>query len=121
MRAVAKVQWILPSVRIALRFPGSDFPADRVDFVDSAAEGLFGHHVDLDLGPIEPTGVLGRAMALEFFRNPPCLVRRERFVEARSGVRVRVVHDQMDLSRLRKMDIDQFANAFDPGEFRTFR
>src|SRR5712691_12461769 len=56
---------------IAAGLPSADLAAQGFDLVDTAVQALGNHHVEFDLGHVEPTAVLGRVDELEPI--PQCL------------------------------------------------
>ena len=65
---------------VALQFPSRYFVGYHLDVVDPTIQALPVHNANLDLGHVEPTGVLGRAIALlEDFRMQKMQKRRRDF------------------------------------------
>ena len=61
-----------------MSFPGVDLAAEPVWVAespvwvaDSAVQALAAEHADLDLGHVEPTGMLGGVVELQAAQNPP--------------------------------------------------
>jgi hypothetical protein len=50
--------------------PGPHFGFEQVAIVDPAVETLSAHDADLDLGHVEPTGMLGRVVELQAPQYP---------------------------------------------------
>ena len=66
---------------------------------------------EFDFSHVEPTAMFGRVMDFQFGGNAVRLSRGERFIQRGEFVRVQIIHDQDDRVCLRKMDIDQVAQA----------
>src|SRR3989442_7421132 len=99
---------------IACCLPSGDLLPNLGDCVDAAVQTLTVHYADLDLGHVQPTGVLGRVMKFQFLQDAPSLIRRKGLVQTRSRVRVQVVHHQADLPGVRIMHIHQIADTLGP-------
>ena len=68
--------------------PGGDFGAQGIDGVDAAIQALADHDVELDLGDVQPTAVLGGEDELEAVPQRLGPGRFEGFVERAGAVRV---------------------------------
>ena len=73
-----------------------------------------GKDADLDFGHIEPTGVFGCVVKLQFLHQTTCLVRRKGFVESTAHMGVEVVQDKANTPCSRELNVDQCANDLGP-------
>ena len=54
----------------AAALPGPDLSFEQVAVSDPAVKTLSAHDADLDLGHVEPTGMLGRVVELQASQDP---------------------------------------------------
>src|SRR3546814_8805140 len=82
---------------VALSLPGSDLAFELRAIVDATVQALASQDTDLDLGHVEPAGVLRREVELQPAEEAMGLRRGEGLVESPGRVRGQVVHDHPDL------------------------
>ena len=66
---------------IAMGLPGGDLAAHGLDIAEAPAQALAHHHVDLDLGHVEPTAVFGRVVPFEALDQLPGFGRRKGLIK----------------------------------------
>ena len=66
--------------------PCGDFADEARGVVDSAIQTLAAEHPDLDLGHVEPAGMLGGVMELQASQNSPGFGGRECLIEGAGRV-----------------------------------
>jgi len=91
--------------------PCGDFADEARGVVDSAIQTLAAEHPDLDLGHVEPAGMLGGVMELQASQNSPGFGGRECLIEGAGRVGRQVVLYDPDARGIGIMDIDKLAHA----------
>src|SRR3546814_220438 len=95
---------------VALSLPGSDLAFELRAIVDATVQALASQDTDLDLGHVEPAGVLRREVELQPAEEAMGLRRGEGLVESPGRVRGQVVHDHPDLVSVGEADVDEIAH-----------
>src|SRR3546814_2682015 len=98
------------AVSVALSLPGSDLAFELRAIVDAKVQALASQDTDLDLGHVEPAGVLRREVELQPAEEAMGLRRGEGLVESPGRVRGQVVHDHPDLVSVGEADVDEIAH-----------
>jgi hypothetical protein len=73
---------------IATLLIGGEFAFQRIFIWNATRQALPTHHAQFNLGYIEPTGVLGRIVQLQFFQDPSGLRRGKGFMQRRRAMGV---------------------------------
>ena len=96
---------------VSLRLPDVDLGDEPGIAFDATIEALAFEDADLDLGHVEPAGVLGRVVELEPPEHAARLGWREGGVESGGGVGGEVVENDADALGFFEVDIDELAHA----------
>src|SRR3546814_6418582 len=97
------------STRTDTLFPYTTLFRSRA-IVDATVQALASQDTDLDLGHVEPAGVLRREVELQPAEEAMGLRRGEGLVESPGRVRGQVVHDHPDLVSVGEADVDEIAH-----------
>ena len=91
--------------------PGGDLSLEPLVVVDAPVQALALEHPDLNLGHVEPAGMLGGEVELQPTHEPMGFRRRGGLLERAGRVRRQVVRHHPDRLRLREIDIGELAHA----------
>jgi hypothetical protein len=93
--------------RIAACFPGGDHAADSLLVSEASVHTLGRPHGELDFRPIEPTAMLGCVVEIQRPQDATGFGRRKGRLQGRRGMRIQVIQDDTDHSRLGDMEVHQ--------------